>query len=90
MILWFVKDRKFSVEDVKWRQEFGVSKLTEESVKSVADTGKAYAHDFLDIFDRPVLVVVPSKDFPGVHDPIENEKLCVFLVEKALAKLNSG
>ncbi|XP_021650683.2 CRAL-TRIO domain-containing protein C3H8.02 isoform X3 [Hevea brasiliensis] len=74
----------------KWRQEFGVSTLTEESVKSVADTGKAYVHDFLDVYDRPVLVVVASKHFPGVHEPVENEKLCVFLVEKALAKLPAG
>ncbi|KAJ9140291.1 hypothetical protein P3X46_030955 [Hevea brasiliensis] len=98
MILWFLKDRRFSVEEavakltkaIKWRQEFGVSTLTEESVKSVADTGKAYVHDFLDVYDRPVLVVVASKHFPGVHEPVENEKLCVFLVEKALAKLPAG
>ncbi|KDP31064.1 hypothetical protein JCGZ_11440 [Jatropha curcas] len=98
MILWFLKDRKFSVEAaiakltraIKWRQEFGVSKLTEESVKNVADTGKAYVHDFLDIYGRPVLVVVPSKHLPDVDDPVENEKLCVFLVEKALAKLPDG
>lgn len=25
-----------------------------------------------------------------VHDPIENEKLCVFLIEKALSKLPDG
>ncbi|XP_021633878.1 motile sperm domain-containing protein 2 isoform X3 [Manihot esculenta] len=98
MILWFLKDRRFSVEEavakltkaIKWRQEFGVSKLTEESVKSVAETGKAYVHDFLDVCNRPVLVVVPSKHLPDVHPPVENERLCVFLVEKALAKLPAG
>ncbi|XP_015581160.1 uncharacterized protein LOC8258695 isoform X2 [Ricinus communis] len=72
MILWFLKDRKFSVEEavakltkaIKWRQEFKVSELTEELVKSVADTGKSYVHGFLDVHGRPVLVVVASKHFP--------------------------
>lgn len=50
----------------KWRQEFGVSKLTEESVKNIAETGKAYVHDFLDVNDRPVLVVLAAKHFPAV------------------------
>lgn len=43
-----------------------MSELTEESVKSIAETGKAYVHDFLDVNDRPVLVVVVSKHFPAV------------------------
>ncbi|XP_024929577.3 phosphatidylinositol transfer protein CSR1 isoform X2 [Ziziphus jujuba] len=98
MILWFLRDRKFSVEDaiaklikaIKWRQEFGVSELTEDSVKTIAETGKAYVHDFLDVNERPVLVVVASKHFPDVHDRTENEKLCVFLIEKALSKLPHG
>ncbi|XP_030458370.1 phosphatidylinositol transfer protein CSR1 [Syzygium oleosum] len=98
MIYWFLKDRKFVVEDavakltkaIKWRQEFKVSELTEESVKSIAETGKAYVHDFFDVNDRPVLVVVASKHFPAVQDPVENEKLCVFLIEKALSKLPDG
>ncbi|XP_029123705.1 uncharacterized protein [Elaeis guineensis] len=136
MILWFLKDRRFSVEDavakltkaIKWRQDFGVSELSEESVKSLYGTGKAYLHDFLDINGRPVLVVVASKHFPAVgiflhhnqdsrkclsysihvtsstvivndipviiwsqkQDPSDNEKLSVFLIEKALRKLPSG
>ncbi|MQM05787.1 hypothetical protein Taro_038603 [Colocasia esculenta] len=98
MILWFLKDRRFSVEDavfkltkaIKWRQEFSVSELTEESVRNLYETGKAYVHDFLDVQGRPVLVVVVSKHFPGVQDPKENEKLCVFLIEKALCKISTG
>lgn len=98
MILWFLKDRMFSVEDsvakltkaIKWRQEFGVSELSEESVKSVAETGKAYVHDFLDVNGRPVLIVVACKHFPEMQDPIENEKLCVYLTEKALSRLPAG
>ncbi|XP_031404732.1 CRAL-TRIO domain-containing protein C3H8.02 isoform X2 [Punica granatum] len=98
MIYWFLKDRRFDVEEavskltkaIKWRYEFKVSELSEESVKGVADTGKAYVLDSLDVNGRPVLVVVASKHFPSVHDPIENEKLCTFLIEKALDKLPPG
>ncbi|XP_072998717.1 phosphatidylinositol transfer protein CSR1 [Typha latifolia] len=98
MILWFLKDRKFSVEDavtklsiaIKWRQDFGVSELSEESVSNLYGTGKAYVHDFLDVHGRPVLLVVASKHFPGKQDPVENEKLCVLLLERALSKLPSG
>ncbi|TYJ19338.1 hypothetical protein E1A91_A09G185000v1 [Gossypium mustelinum] len=74
----------------RWRQEFGVADLSEDTVKSIAKTGKAYVHDFLDVNDRPVLIVVASKHLPDVHDPRDNEKLCVFLIEKALSKLPAG
>ncbi|CAJ2664336.1 unnamed protein product [Trifolium pratense] len=98
MILWFLKDRKFDVQEavskltkaIKWRQDFEVSKLTEETVKDVAQTGKAYIHDFLDIDSRPVLVVVAAKHFPKAQDPADDERLCVFLIEKALSKLPTG
>lgn len=50
----------------KWREEFKVSELSEEPVKSIANTGKSYVHDSLDVYGRPVLVVVASKHFPAV------------------------
>lgn len=50
----------------RWRHEFGVSELSEESVQCVAETGKAYVHDYLDIYNRPVLIVEASKHFPEV------------------------
>lgn len=50
----------------KWRQEFGVSELTEESVSDLYQTGKAYVHEHTDVNGRPVLVVVASKHFPAV------------------------
>ncbi|XP_010248578.1 PREDICTED: motile sperm domain-containing protein 2 [Nelumbo nucifera] len=98
MILWFLKDRKFCVEEavskltkaIKWRKEFGVSDVSEESMEEIARTGKAYVHDFLDVEGRPVLIVVASKHFPAKHNPVENEKLCVFMIEKALSKLPDG
>ncbi|CAA7402251.1 unnamed protein product [Spirodela intermedia] len=98
LILWFLRDRKFSVDDaifkltkaIIWRQEFGVSELTEESIRKLYETGKAYVHDFLDVQGRAVLVVVASKHFPGRQDSRENEKLCVFLIEKALSRLPKG
>ncbi|XP_004236232.1 uncharacterized protein [Solanum lycopersicum] len=98
MILWFLKDRKFSVDDavsklhkaIRWRHEFGVSDLSEESVKNSAETGKAYVHDSFDVNGRPVLIVDASKHFPQKQDPDEDEKLCVFLIEKALSRLPAG
>ncbi|GAB2269812.1 hypothetical protein Dimus_004730 [Dionaea muscipula] len=98
MILWFLKDRKFSVEEavtkltkaIKWRQDFGVSALTEDSVKKVAKTGKSYVHDFFDVNGRPVLIVVTSKHIPGMYDPVDDQRLCVFSIEKALSKLPLG
>lgn len=59
-------------------------------MKGLYQTGKAYVHDSFDIYDRPVLVVVAAKHFPSKHDPVENEKLCAFLVEKALNRLPAG
>lgn len=98
MILWFLKDRKFSVKDtvskltkaIKWRREFGVSELSEESVRTVAETGKSYLHDFLDVFGRPVLMVEASKHIHGMQESSEDEKLSVFLIEKALSRLPEG
>lgn len=132
MILWFLKDRRFSVDEAigkltkaivsssfvlfflqsfnnleaiacvllvmwilnwslqKWRHEFKVNELSEDSVKAAAETGKAYVHGFLDVKGRPVVIVAPAKHIPGLLDPIEDEKLCVFLLEKALSKLPAG
>ncbi|WOL18171.1 CRAL-TRIO domain-containing protein C3H8.02 isoform X2 [Canna indica] len=98
MIRWFLKDRKFSVEEttmklskaIKWREEFGVSDLCEDSLKDIYGTGKAYVHDLLDNNGRPVLIVVASKHFPSKENTIVNQKLCVYLVEKALSKLPPG
>ncbi|KAJ6882345.1 hypothetical protein NC651_028823 [Populus alba x Populus x berolinensis] len=75
MILWFLKDRKFSVDEAiskltkatKWPEEFKAPELSEESVKSIADTGKSYVHDSLDVNGRPVLGVAASKHFPAVE-----------------------
>ncbi|XP_071729660.1 uncharacterized protein [Rutidosis leptorrhynchoides] len=98
MILWFLKDRRFQVDEaiskltkaIKWRQEFGVSELTEESVRRVAATGKSFVHDSLDVNGRPVLIVVPSKHIPEMFAPSEDERLCVYSLEKALSKLQDG
>ncbi|KAH9308276.1 hypothetical protein KI387_036187, partial [Taxus chinensis] len=98
MVLWFLKDRKFNVDDavaklakaLAWREEFGVNNLTEESIKNIASTGKAYLHDFPDVEGRPVVVVVAAKHLPSEHDLLESEKLCVYLIEKALGRLPPG
>ncbi|TQD71277.1 hypothetical protein C1H46_043194 [Malus baccata] len=48
---------------------------------------KAYVHDFLDANNRPVLIVDASNHLSAVHDPVDKEKLCVFLIEKVLGAL---
>ncbi|XP_076919245.1 CRAL-TRIO domain-containing protein C3H8.02-like [Bidens hawaiensis] len=96
LILWFLKDRKFSVDDAiakltKTIVEMAtVSEITEESLKRVAATGKSYIHDSLDVNGRPVLIVVPSKHIPDEFDRSEDERLCVFMLEKALSRLPDG
>ncbi|KAL8465518.1 hypothetical protein ACS0TY_034859 [Phlomoides rotata] len=98
MILWFLKDRRFSVEEtvaklskaIKWREDFRVSELTEESIKRVSASGKGYLHKHLDVHGRPVLIVDGSKHFPGEYEVYEDEKLFIFLVEKAISQLPAG
>eukprot|EP01018_Ginkgo_biloba_P019263 Gb_36493 [translate_table: standard] len=98
MILWFLKDRKFNVDGavcklakaIAWREEFGVDNLTEESLQNIASTGKAYLHKYPDVKGRPVVVVVAAKHLPARHDLLESEKLCVYLIEKALSQLLPG
>lgn len=72
----------------KWRRDFGVAELSEDSVRAAAKTGKSYLHDFLDVYKRPVMMVDASKHIPG--ESVEDEKLCVYLIEKALSRLPEG
>lgn len=43
-----------------------MSELSQDSVKNIAETGKAFVHDFLDVNGRPVLIVDAAKHFPAV------------------------
>ncbi|XP_020520871.1 motile sperm domain-containing protein 2 isoform X2 [Amborella trichopoda] len=72
-----------------WRQEFRVSNISEETVKDITSTGKAYLHDYPDLNGRPVLVVVAAKHIPAKHDLTESEKLCIYLIEKAMERLST-
>lgn len=49
-----------------------MSELNEDSVRGIAESGKAYVHDFLDIDERPVLIVVASKHLPAVSFGLKN------------------
>lgn len=98
LLLWFLKDRKFDVDAavgklviaLTWRRDFGVDLLTEDSIKGIAATGKAYLHTSPDVEGRPVVVVVAANHFPARDDLVESEKLCIFLIEKALSQLPLG
>ena len=41
-------------------------------MKALYQTGKAYVHDSLDIYGRPVLVVIAAKHFPSVRFFVPN------------------
>lgn len=73
-----------------WRRDFGVDGLTEDSIRNIAATGKAYLHTYPDIAGRPVVVVVAANHVPARDDLIESEKLCIYLIEKALSQLQPG
>ncbi|KAI5066273.1 hypothetical protein GOP47_0018897 [Adiantum capillus-veneris] len=98
LLLWFLKDRKYNVDAavgklvkaLTWRRDFDVDRLTEDSVKGIATTGKAYLHSSPDIEGRPVVVVVAANHVPARDDLIESEKLCIYLIEKALNQLPPG
>ncbi|MCO5605939.1 hypothetical protein L7F22_060125 [Adiantum nelumboides] len=74
LLLWFLKDRKYDVDAavgklikaLTWRRDFGVGNLSEDSVKGIAATGKAYLHSSPDIEGRPVVVVVAANHVPAV------------------------
>eukprot|EP00897_Mesotaenium_endlicherianum_P007922 jgi/Mesen1/7158/ME000037S06519 len=98
LLFWFLKDRKLDVDaaatklvkTLKWRQEFGVVGLTDDNVAQEAATGKAYLHDKADIKGRPVVVVAAAKHFPDAERLVASQQLCVFLIERALARLPPG
>ena len=59
-----------------------MSELNEDSVRGIAESGKAYVHDCLDINERPVLIVVASKHLPAVSFELQNTLfycLCLWL-----------
>eukprot|EP00249_Psilotum_nudum_P019664 c27364_g1_i4 orf=476-1327(-) len=98
LLLWFLKDRKFDVDaavgklvkTLIWRRDFGVNNLTNDSVKNIAATRQAYLHNNLDVKRRPVVVVVAANHIPARDDLVQSEKLCVYLIEKALHRLPKG
>ncbi|KAB2604602.1 CRAL-TRIO domain-containing protein-like [Pyrus ussuriensis x Pyrus communis] len=67
-----------------------------QAIKGIAETGKAYVHDFLYVNGRPVLIVDASKLLSAIKFCLvlwslnKNEKLCVFLIEKALGARPEG
>ncbi|GBG63839.1 hypothetical protein CBR_g39624 [Chara braunii] len=98
LLTWFLRDRRYDVSEaafklvrmLRWRQEFGVTNVTQESVARIAATGKAYLHDQLDLVGRPVLVVRVARHLPNPEDIEDSQRLCVFLIEKAITMLPSG
>lgn len=56
------------VIEKEWRKEFGVDKITEESISRVASSGEAYLHSSPAKDGKPVIVVTSAKHFPNVSN----------------------
>ena len=55
-----------------------------------AATGKAFLHTHNDRENRPVLIVRGSKHVSGAAPLIESQRLCVFLLDRAMERLPEG
>lgn len=95
---WFLLDRRLDVDEaegkvvemLRWRREFGADLLQLLDVAQEAATGKAYLHTHPDISGRPVIIVRAAKHVPGERPLVESQKLCTFLIDRALERLPPG
>ena len=68
---------------VAWRQEFNVDQITEESIFSELNSGKAFLHGF-DKFNNPIVIVKLKYHIPSKSDVTEVVRFFVYLMEKAI------
>lgn len=95
---WFLRDRKFDVDSAteklqamqRWRSDFNVGAITAEAVKAELDSGKAYVHTSLDVNGRPAIIIRVPKHVTGEYALDDSKRLCVHLLETALAQLPPG
>lgn len=95
---WFLRDRKFDVEAAaeklntmqQWRSDFHVDAITSESVQTELNSGKAYVHTSKDVNGRPVIVIRVPKHVTGEFPLDDSKRLCVHLLEEAIAQLPPG
>ena len=98
MMRWFLLDRKLDVDAtvdklikmLRWRREFGADALRTTDVAKEAATGKAYLHTTTDVQGRPVVVVRASKHVSGAAPLVESQRLCVFLLDRAMEEMPEG
>lgn len=95
---WFLRDRKFNVDDAvqkleaaqQWRRDFRVDEITDQAVAAELASGKAYLHTAKDVNNRPVIVIRVQKHIMGEFPLDDSKRLCVHLLEKAIAELPEG
>jgi len=95
---WFLRDRKFDVDEtvnklekmMKWRQDFRVDDITEHTVSSEKATGKAFVHTHQDVNGRPVIIIRVEKHITKEFPLDDSKRHCVHLLEVALAQLPEG
>jgi hypothetical protein len=92
---WFLLDRKLDVagaeeklvQMLRWRVEFGADQLQLTDVAKEAATGKAYLHSHRDAAGRPVIIVRAARHISGAAPLIESQRLCVYVLDRALNAL---
>mmetsp|Transcript_11351 Transcript_11351/g.29101 ORF Transcript_11351/g.29101 Transcript_11351/m.29101 type:complete len:308 (-) Transcript_11351:233-1156(-) len=88
---WFLRDRKFDVEEtveklqgmLRWRSEFRVDAITDAMIAAEAATGKAELWRHCDVNGQPVVLVRVDKHVTGKVPLDESIRLCVAILEEA-------
>lgn len=95
---WYLRDRYFDTTEalsklkstLKWKQQFDSRPVTKESVSAELSAGKAYVHEHTDKYGRPVIVIRAKRHITGEYPLEDSKRLCVYLLETALSKLDEG
>eukprot|EP01023_Acetabularia_acetabulum_P008056 TRINITY_DN13501_c0_g1_i5.p1 TRINITY_DN13501_c0_g1~~TRINITY_DN13501_c0_g1_i5.p1 ORF type:complete len:273 (-),score=42.62 TRINITY_DN13501_c0_g1_i5:150-968(-) len=95
---WFLRDRAFDVKEAQWklmnmlnwRRDFRVSQISEDMITEQIAMKKAYVWQYTDKYQRPVIVLNPSKHFAGAAPHIDTERLCTYMIEKAVNSIPEG
>jgi hypothetical protein len=59
-------------------------------VAKEAATGKAFLHTHPDIYGRPVVIIRAARHVTGAAPLVESQRLCVYILDRALEALPPG
>ncbi|KAL6058166.1 Phosphatidylinositol transfer protein (PITP) [Balamuthia mandrillaris] len=72
---------------LKWRESFGVERITFEEIEVEAATGKLYVHG-KDKYGRPTIYMKPGRD--NTTDPGPKVKYLVWVLEQAILQMDAS